>query len=558
MSDTSTFQIVNFGADLLGSYYSAKQTNASLLTLPSVQSNVSLSSNNSNAATPWDQDQLQQAERSKDGPESSSALYRQLTSDYQKIKSLDEFINSKTPIVRSSDLDDDSKGMFVLYNALKDLRTIAQYAGDPRTSETKHAILQAQFKVGMSQVKNFINEEDFDNLALLFGEKSSGLVAKAGLGKREYDYIGPIIHTGEKEDPVSTLEGGETFTISPTRKTYNNGVTTETNEDINVTIPTIEEDRTLSRIVAVINAQIQKIKTTDDEGEEVPLFGTKFFVEEVEKDKFAFRVKTDFSETMEFSAPDVEPAIYISGNSQSVDITTKVVDEDAPTTAFITKLTDLDTANATKEFHNAVFSNGTDPLLKPEKTVLTSNEDPLQHAANTTSNAIATDSNGNIYMVGSTEGRFGNHLNNSENSDAFLNKYDASGKMVWSRLIGSQGEGTSYALTVDKDDNVIIAGQADELSKGTSSDTTGTNSTIFDGQDSFIAKYDNVGTQQWLYLHDKYGTDGIDAVTTDTNGDIYVTGRKNSVELSSTLTSGVDSAFVMKIDGFLWITRRLH
>ena len=43
MSDESTFQIVNFGADLLGSYYTARQAQSSILSLPSVQSNVSLS-----------------------------------------------------------------------------------------------------------------------------------------------------------------------------------------------------------------------------------------------------------------------------------------------------------------------------------------------------------------------------------------------------------------------------------------------------------------------------------------------------------------------------------
>ncbi|MDG1857730.1 MAG: hypothetical protein P8I94_01420, partial [Emcibacteraceae bacterium] len=91
MSDTSTFQLVGFGADLLGSYYTAKQTQSSILSLPSVQSNVSLSSGNSSAATPWEQDQLREAERAEE-TQTSSSLYRQLTSDYQKIQNLDEFI----------------------------------------------------------------------------------------------------------------------------------------------------------------------------------------------------------------------------------------------------------------------------------------------------------------------------------------------------------------------------------------------------------------------------------------------------------------------------------
>lgn len=80
MSDESTFQIINFGADLLGSYYSAKQQTSSLLTLPSVPSNVSLSSRNSNAPTPWEQDLLIEQQRLADNG-SSSALYKLLAKD---------------------------------------------------------------------------------------------------------------------------------------------------------------------------------------------------------------------------------------------------------------------------------------------------------------------------------------------------------------------------------------------------------------------------------------------------------------------------------------------
>ena len=85
MSDESTFQIVNFGADLLGSYYTARQEQSSILSLPSVQSNVSLSAGNSRAETPWDQDKLLEAERAQDNP-TSNALYRLLTKDYQSIQ----------------------------------------------------------------------------------------------------------------------------------------------------------------------------------------------------------------------------------------------------------------------------------------------------------------------------------------------------------------------------------------------------------------------------------------------------------------------------------------
>ncbi|MBT5186037.1 MAG: hypothetical protein HOM01_04465, partial [Kordiimonadaceae bacterium] len=227
----------------------------------------------------------------------------------------------------------------------------------------------------------------------------------------------------------------------------------------------------------------------------------------------------------------------------------KKVNSDISTTSFITKLTDLDDLDATKEFHNSIYSKDSEELLLPVKTASTLVENPLLKAAETTTEAIATDSKGNVYTVGTTDGRFANHLNGSEDGDAFLNKYDATGKLLWSRLVGSQGEGHAFALTVDNNDNIIIAGQADKLSSDVSSNPLATNNNIFNGLDSFVVKYDNVGTQQWIYLNDEYGTDAALSVTTDSNGDVYVTGKQNSIEITSTTTVGNDNAYVLKLDG---------
>lgn len=548
MANDYPFQIINFGADLLGSYYTAKQSTNSLLTLPPVYSNVSLNSRNSAAETPWDQDNLVAAERLQDDS-SARNLYKLLTKDYNAIAGLDEFINKRDTLVRASKLDDDSKNLFVLYNALKDLKTIADYAGDPRTSERKLEDLETQFKLGLEQVKGFISDEQFDELTLLFGEKKNNVTSLAGLGRKEFDYIGPVIHSGEKDDPISTLNGGETFTITLTRKETNNEVTTETVENINITVSAIEDERTLDTLRAQINEQIKQTKITNNDGDEVPLFNTRFFIEEVDDNKFAFRIKTDFNETMTFSAPDVEPAIYITGRAEQIEVGTKIVEDDKPLTSYIAKLTDLDSTDATKEFHQALFSNESEALLEPAKTATVEADDPLARAAETNANAIATDSKGNLYVVGDTDGRFANHLNTSESGDAFLNKYDATGKLLWSRLVGSQGEGASYAITIDASDNIIVAGQADKLTKGVSNDPLATSDNVFQGQDSFVIKYNNVGTQQWMYLNDEYGTDGATSITTDANGDVYVTGKQNTLELSSLVFTGDYDAYVMKLDG---------
>ena len=131
--------------------------------LPSVRSNVSLS-NAQDAQTPWSKDNI---EASKDLSSSSSALYRSLTSNFKKVQTQNNFIDRQDNTVRNSKLNNDSKCLFILYNALKDLKTIAEYAGDPRTSDNQMNAYNKLFQLGFSQVKNFIQTEKFEHLKLL-------------------------------------------------------------------------------------------------------------------------------------------------------------------------------------------------------------------------------------------------------------------------------------------------------------------------------------------------------------------------------------------------------
>ena len=64
-----------------------------------------------------------------------------------------------------------------------------------------------------------------------------------------------------------------------------------------------------------------------------------------------------------------------------------------------------------------------------------------------------------------------------------------------------------------------------------------------------MIKYNNVGTQQWMYLNDSYGTDAATSITTDSDGNVYITGKQNSIELSTKTPTGNDDVFVLKIDG---------
>ena len=90
---------------------------------------------------------------------------------------------------------------------------------------------------------------------------------------------------------------------------------------------------------------------------------------------------------------------------------------------------------------------------------------------------IAFDSQGNIYVTGGTEDFQGipitpgnNYYNASGNNssgrfvphDVFIQKYDPSGNLLWSTRLGGKNYDRSYAIEVDDNGSVYVAGRAGE------------------------------------------------------------------------------------------------
>lgn len=88
-------------------------------------------------------------------------------------------------------------------------------------------------------------------------------------------------------------------------------------------------------------------------------------------------------------------------------------------------------------------------------------------------NGVTVDGLGNVYMSGS----LGDPA--APNAEAFLNKYDASGNLIWSQEIGTNGSDASYGVTADNLGNIYITGH-------TTGNLSGVNA---GGYDAFLVKY---------------------------------------------------------------------
>ncbi len=202
----------------------------------------------------------------------------------------------------------------------------------------------------------------------------------------------------------------------------------------------------------------------------------------------------------------------------------------------------------------------------------------------TESNSVSSDSLGNVYISGTTVGKFGG-LSGAQN--AFLSKYDASGNLLWTEQPGISGENSSQSVSSDGLGNVYISGvigsleattdaflskydasgnllwteqlgtSSHDVSNGVSSDGLGNvyiscytegnlDGPNAGGKDAFLSKYDSSGSLLWT---EQLGTSSVDEsfhVSSDDLGNVYISGYTGG-NLGGTNAGSID-AFLSKYD----------
>ena len=137
---------------------------------------------------------------------------------------------------------------------------------------------------------------------------------------------------------------------------------------------------------------------------------------------------------------------------------------------------------------------------------------------------IATDSSGNVYVTGHTYGGLDGNTN-AGLSDFFVVKYDSSGTQQWTQQLGTFDGTFARGIASDSSGNVYVTG-------GTS-------------HGLFVVKYDSSGTQQWTQQLGTSTLDYANGISTDSSGNVYVTGLTFS-GLDGNAHAGQTDIFVVK------------
>ena len=142
--------------------------------------------------------------------------------------------------------------------------------------------------------------------------------------------------------------------------------------------------------------------------------------------------------------------------------------------------------------------------------------------------AIANDGS-NTYVVGDTSGDLGN--TNQGGRDVYLTKFDSDGNQLWSQQFGSPSFDQSFGVTTDDRGNIYVSGQTIG-DVGGPNNNVGQNfgsseaeqSSLFRTTDSFIAKFDSEGNQQWIEQFGTVELEDVYNVAVDRDGNVFAGG----------------------------------
>jgi uncharacterized delta-60 repeat protein len=185
--------------------------------------------------------------------------------------------------------------------------------------------------------------------------------------------------------------------------------------------------------------------------------------------------------------------------------------------------------------------------------------------------SVTTDSSGNIVVTGyfqsgtltifAPDGTTAfTTLTNSGSADGFVVKYNSEGTPLWARRMGGEGNDKCNSVTTDSSGNIVVAGyySSNPLTIFNADGTTFTTLANLGAENAFIVKYNPAGTPQWARRVGGTANDSMSSVSTDSSGNIVVTGYCSSNPVTiynangttfTTLVIGIGGdVFVVKYD----------
>ncbi len=404
-------------------------------------------------------------------------------------------IDLKDPQVDQAGASDNFKKLFALFKGLSRTRDLVQFA---TSNIGLREALNRQLQSQLADIRAFADDSRFEGINLVSDLRKD--VAASSVEVPAIDptdsifglaisdaFIGGVAST-VRADPIPGLSTTDSFTIDVTTSFGTTSVT--------IDLADVSGSLDIDNVVDHINSELVAAGG----------IASTFQVEQVNESEFRIKINLGSGETLSFStASTTEAAVYVAGSFGTGETSG----------GFLTKLDDLTAADPNTVFREDVNSDQAD-----------------------TANGVAVDSQGNVYVVGSTAGDLAGQ-GEVGLQDVYLNKYDGSGNLLYTVRLGAAESAAGFGVAVDGSDNVVVVGQ-------TFSPLT---ETAYGGNyDTFVTKFDSEGEELFTRQAAPFASDSGLAVTFDDNDDIFISGVTTDAIATDQTHVGGNDAFVTKLD----------
>lgn len=405
--------------------------------------------------------------------------------------SVSSFVDLRESDINKAGVASDHKKLFAIYKGLTRLQALAERSATESAVSGERVSLNKRFQTGLSEIRSFLNDKGFEDLSVSFGEKTSKVDTGFRKVRTPSVYNAPAIVTGQSTDAIGGLTGSEKFNVTIAKSGGSQTVSMDLSE--------IAGTMSVDSLISYMNGKLEAAGVYTRFTKSVQN-GAK----DTDPKRIGLSIQTVATEKISFEAEATKTAVYVGGVAGSA--TTR--------TGQLTKLSD-DISSTSSNFTKKISATGGVTDVK----------------------GTATDTNGNVYVVGSaTEAVDAGVVQGAQ--DVYLRKHDSAGQLVWSRLLGASASASGYAVAVDGSGNVAIAGKVSDKLSSTA---------VGGGEDSFVAKYDAEGREIFLRQISPVSDDTANAIAFAADGTLLVAGQTRSAMSSSVSHNGATDAYLMKL-----------
>lgn len=418
------------------------------------------------------------------------------------------FINEDAAKLDLRSASADYRKLFALYQGLDTLNALVNRAQTKGLSSLEMTQLAKRFDSGMAEVGAWLTKADFDGLRMVQGISTATSKTTAGVTRDSAISITAPIHEGSPDQINPAFAGDVRFDITVRTGTETKRVAIDLDEMGSTT-------RSLTAVLEHINGKLEAADVDTRIGRELVKAEAKTITANGRTitlppgpDRFALAIRGTSTETIGFEPAAASDAVYIvqAGAAGAHQLLKFQAEGAAP--AAVARL------GETQWVEGRASQSALPPGVE-------------------TVRASATAPDGSIWLVADLDAGPANQPIKGQR-DVALIKLDSAGRVVSTQALGAASTASGYAIAVDDDGRVAVAGSV------TGALTPGQAGDVATVADSFVTVFDASGAEVWSQRRGSRAADQATSVSFGADGVVYVGGRSQGAMTGAVGQGGWD------------------